>query len=51
MRDWPDPGEQKGSAVLLYLEFWGIAAITMIGFGMAYGRPLIGFLRSIFIAI
>lgn len=46
MRDWPDPEEPEGSGLLLYLEFWTIAAITLLGFAMAFGPPLIRFIRS-----
>jgi len=48
MRDWPDPEEPQGSGLLLHLEFWAIAAITLLGFGMAYGPRLMRFIRSMF---
>lgn len=51
MRDWPDPDEPKGFGLMLHIEFWTIAALMMLGFGMAYGLPLFRVLRSMFIAI
>lgn len=47
MRDWPDPEKPESSGLLLYLEFWTIAAITLLGFGMAYGPPLLRFIRGL----
>lgn len=47
MRDWPDPDEPKGSRLMLYLEFWAISAIMLLGFAMAFGPPIIRFLRGV----
>lgn len=46
MRDWPDLDEPEGSSFMLYLEFWAIAALMMLGFGMAFGPPVIRFIRG-----
>ncbi|WP_157080343.1 hypothetical protein [Sphingobium cloacae] len=46
MKDWPDPDEPKGSRLLFHLEVWVLAVFTAIGFGMAFGPPVIRFARG-----
>ncbi len=41
MKDWPDPDENSGSGLLIHLEFWGVAALMVLGFVLGYGPALI----------
>lgn len=47
MREWTDPADPKSSRLMLYLEFWAISAIMLLGFAMAFGPPILHFLRGV----
>lgn len=49
MKDWPDPDEKKGSNLLLYIEFWGLLALSVLTLGASYGPRLVGWMSAAFL--
>lgn len=47
MRDWPDPNDDARSDRLIHVEFWGLLALTALGFVMGFGPPIVRFVRSV----
>lgn len=46
MKDWPDPNEKAGSKLLLYIEFWGLAALSLLAIGASYGPRLVDWMSA-----
>lgn len=46
MNDWPDPNEKAGSKLLLYIEFWGLAALSLLAIGASYGPRLVDWMSA-----
>lgn len=46
MKDWPDPHEKTGSNLLLYIEFWGLAALSLLAIGAGYGPRLVDWMST-----
>lgn len=40
MKDWPDPDDDSCSGLLIHLEFWGLAALIVLGFVLGYSPVL-----------
>lgn len=49
MKDWPDPAENKGSNLLLYVEFWGLIAISVTTICASYGPRLVDWMSAAFL--
>ena len=49
MKDWPSPSKHERSNLVLYLEFWGLLALTVLAVGASLGPWVIGLIGKIFI--